>query len=514
MTLTLRDLKHLEIMAELEARPIPSPELASLLTEEKEPTLTEQLLTLASKLRVAGFIVQAENLETCLGLYKKAEVDANLLYRAHSETGDDLLEFAHPDGDVEMAVAGDHLGDVETLPSQHKKILLVVEKTAQTMEMIKNVIIAQKFQALVDFISKNYFSADPDELQKNKKLADFVSYATKIHDLAQKIVQMFNNAEESPKQAAYSRLNQALNSPSFKIESVEDIDSYIEMTIKTLEAGSPLKKAAVIDMLRKSLRVEALLLLPIEIFLIKRLNDYFSRTTRNLNSAINSVNDDLAIVSKSPLLEARDLKFFGLFKVDLKNLELYIKELKVDSHIVSQLEVYKNQLNEYATKIGACDAKLTFFLNQEQKSSGLLGRAWNATLGQSIFQDAKNSLFGLTKALNEVIGTIGEAATKLQADLEIAKQEPKNPQEPDKQPITAIPEEGNSIVAEIGKLESWRSALVSPNSKIKPENQRVPLDWINKQIRDMSSLSLGDKVAINKHIEENKQFEKDWASKF
>ncbi len=130
MTFTLQDLKHLEIMAELEGSPVlPSEEPVA--AEPVAPaSLTEKLLTLASKLRAAGFIQQSESLEGTFGMYKKAEQDIHLLYRAQSETGDDLLEMAHPDGDVEIAPAQDRHGFVETPISQHKKILDIVQKKA------------------------------------------------------------------------------------------------------------------------------------------------------------------------------------------------------------------------------------------------------------------------------------------------------------------------------------------------------------------------------------------------
>jgi hypothetical protein len=257
MTFTLQDLKHLEIMAELEERPAsPSEEPTVVEAVHAPTTLTEKLLTLAARLRTAGFVHQAESLENTFGVYKKAEQDVNLLYRAHSETGDDLLESAHPDGDVEMAPAQDHNGDVETLQSKHKKIIEVVQKTAQLAGAIKNIVIAQKFQALLDAVSKNYLNSNGNEVLQDKKIQNFVAYASNVYDMAQRVVQAFNNAGETQRITAFATLKTIINAPGFKIDSIDDVDAYIETILKTLQSSSPFKKASIVHMLRESLGVK------------------------------------------------------------------------------------------------------------------------------------------------------------------------------------------------------------------------------------------------------------------
>jgi hypothetical protein len=102
-----------------------------------EPTgdLLRDLTILAQGLRQKGYDKQADDLERKLLLFKSAEAT---LYHAIDETGEDLLDFAHPEG--EFSVGESELGRVETTMSAAKKILDVVKKQPQAK------------QAMVEFI--------------------------------------------------------------------------------------------------------------------------------------------------------------------------------------------------------------------------------------------------------------------------------------------------------------------------------------------------------------------------
>lgn len=126
---TLKDLKHLEVMADLiNAQPIPEKQInikELLDSDPKELTVDEKILSLCSKLRQDGFEKQADGLEDKFISYKSA---ATHLYRAHDEDGEDLVNAAHPDGDLDTGNGGQDLGIVETIVSQHEKIKKVVNK--------------------------------------------------------------------------------------------------------------------------------------------------------------------------------------------------------------------------------------------------------------------------------------------------------------------------------------------------------------------------------------------------
>src|SRR5690606_32866087 len=71
-------------------------------------------------------IKHAQDLEESIVAYKTAETH---LYKVHEENGEDLLDFAHPEGDFKVGDSKDGLGDVETNLSAHKKMVDVVNKT-------------------------------------------------------------------------------------------------------------------------------------------------------------------------------------------------------------------------------------------------------------------------------------------------------------------------------------------------------------------------------------------------
>lgn len=122
MVYKISDVAHLDLMAALEElKPAESDEVIV----ESKGSLDENILKLCNGLRGQGLDSYAESLEKKFITYKAA---ANThLYRAHDEDGVDLINAAHPDGDVNM---GDgERGDVETIVSHQKKMIDVVQKT-------------------------------------------------------------------------------------------------------------------------------------------------------------------------------------------------------------------------------------------------------------------------------------------------------------------------------------------------------------------------------------------------
>jgi hypothetical protein len=87
--------------------------------------LSQKLLSLAANLRENGFEKYAQVLENQLISIHKT---AAHLYQAHDETGDDVINFAHRDGDKELEKSWGDLGEVETILSRHNKILDVVHR--------------------------------------------------------------------------------------------------------------------------------------------------------------------------------------------------------------------------------------------------------------------------------------------------------------------------------------------------------------------------------------------------
>ena len=124
MVYTLKDLKHLELTSSLQETKVD--ESIKLFSEAEDTSLTATLLKLCNKLRAEGFAKYADSLEDKFVNYKAAGVH---LYQAHKETGEDLVERAHPDGDNKIvSEVSNNNGDVETIVSKHKKIVDVVNK--------------------------------------------------------------------------------------------------------------------------------------------------------------------------------------------------------------------------------------------------------------------------------------------------------------------------------------------------------------------------------------------------
>jgi hypothetical protein len=87
--------------------------------------LMVDVAVLAENLRERGFMKRAEELEKKLVLFKQAEVH---MYHVHDEEGEDVLNWAHREGDVEIVPAQEGRGRVETVQSAAKKILEIVRK--------------------------------------------------------------------------------------------------------------------------------------------------------------------------------------------------------------------------------------------------------------------------------------------------------------------------------------------------------------------------------------------------
>lgn len=101
----------------------------------------ENLLKLCAGLRTKGFAAYANKIEDRIAQLKIAETH---MYNVHDETGEDLLEFAHPEGSPEVAPAENDEGTLEDLIEQHKKVKEIAEKSASTKMTKAEAILAVK----------------------------------------------------------------------------------------------------------------------------------------------------------------------------------------------------------------------------------------------------------------------------------------------------------------------------------------------------------------------------------
>jgi hypothetical protein len=104
-------------------------EQTRIINQEVDASPSEDLIVdvarLAYAMRRKGLIVQAEDLEKKLVMFKQAE---NAFYNVTQETNKDLINFAHRDGDVNLIEGSGDLGTFETMQSIADKILAVTRK--------------------------------------------------------------------------------------------------------------------------------------------------------------------------------------------------------------------------------------------------------------------------------------------------------------------------------------------------------------------------------------------------
>ena len=147
MTLKHIDFKDSEVMRELEKLAIDDGTMdveveevvkqASAIKKvsyEATDNLTADIMKLADGLRDKGYSEKADALEKRFVLCKQAETH---LYKVFEEDGEDLLEFAHPEGEVQLGTS--EYGKIETTLTEAKKIREIVNKVP-TGKLAKKVV--------------------------------------------------------------------------------------------------------------------------------------------------------------------------------------------------------------------------------------------------------------------------------------------------------------------------------------------------------------------------------------
>lgn len=130
------------------------------------------LLTLASVLRERGYESQALELESKLGLYKTAETH---LYRVHDEDGEDVLNFAHPEGAVQMDDRGSPYGKVFSPIEKARIMREVVKKEPSGKLAVAVAMLRKSAQAATN--------AETIEAAKTKALSA-VSSSSSVYDFS------------------------------------------------------------------------------------------------------------------------------------------------------------------------------------------------------------------------------------------------------------------------------------------------------------------------------------------
>ena len=235
MVVSLSDIKHLELMdglAERQAAP------KSAETIEKASGLTPKLLRLANSLRANGFEDYALNIEDKMMRIKRAQtID---IYKVHKETGEDLVNEAHPDGDHN--VSDGELGDVETIVSLHNKARKMVEKMptgklAAVVEMCKVVLGQEKSVEQQSLITQQKATATQiiSRLYGINKLVGKV-YGDQASPIASRNYTAF-----------YSTIMEILGHQEITKDDVDDLKDYLYAMKELIRPGFSISKTFFYD---------------------------------------------------------------------------------------------------------------------------------------------------------------------------------------------------------------------------------------------------------------------------
>jgi hypothetical protein len=111
-------------------KPQPMQKIAMVKKADIAPTanLTENILKLCAGLREQGFVKDAADLEADYLNYKQAQT----LYEAHKEKGEDVINFAHPGGSHKLEGVEGAEATFENILDKHTKFLEVAQKVKPT----------------------------------------------------------------------------------------------------------------------------------------------------------------------------------------------------------------------------------------------------------------------------------------------------------------------------------------------------------------------------------------------
>ena len=208
-----------------------------------------ELISLASDLEEMGEVEAAIAVDKQVGIYKEA---LDKLYDVTGETGEQLINEAHPGGGPVMAPAKDEGGKVETLLEEHKKMVDKATKkpTGKYAELVMNLIATansledegrSEEAKLVDDTIRDLLQTDP-----------FVnrSLASEMASSEDNVISDLQKEAQTPEaQSVHDRMFRILNSMvqaldelegSVQNQNIQDVMSNLNITNpKDLELPSP-----------------------------------------------------------------------------------------------------------------------------------------------------------------------------------------------------------------------------------------------------------------------------------
>lgn len=524
MVIKLKDLQHLEVMANLENLPVPPEpvlDVKALLKTEHSPKYSEKIAALCDKLRQNGFVRQAEGLENKFLSFKSATIH---LYRVFDEDGEDVIDAAHPDGDVKVEDAEKDLGDVETIVSRHKKIVDIVNKQPTgkyafkapqhaDAEGSKVVLerIADKFNYMAYFID-NYILKDVSE-ENVANAGDFYQRANNLYEFALKMVNDFKKpgVVVSTPDALQLIRNRMINSghtawAASSINKFEDIDVWIKHVCDMLQNTKP-KTASLknyIDEYNKILKNAHLLdttfvggVNTIYNMIKDHLGDAFEQAerTKDILSMIATKEDVLKSQDKAEKLNTLVSSLTNLLdhKDDINWSQVNSTENK------DKIKFFKQRLASIQKIIPLVKGILVNFKNTYESSAS--SKVFHFLVSNSDYSNGIKALYYLDKSLVSLQNVLGsnmntDSSQAKEVSFDFPGGETKSTT-----PVAAPAADPKSI--EINKLNSWKTSL--DKKQLDATLKQHIATWIEGQIKELSSATTPEQ--INKIVEEDKQFE-------
>jgi hypothetical protein len=543
MTYTLKDLKHLEVMADIaNATPAPPREInikALLATDAvKEIGIDEKILSLCAKLRQEGFSKQADGLETKFLTYKSATTH---LYRTHEEDGEDLIHAAHPDGDNAICDAEDGLGDVETIISEHKKIVDLVTKdpkgklASQTNKLQKraDVVIAdigKRFKYMADYIQQRGMTNVPegDALQPEER--NFYGIVAMWHKVADTIATELTSPASLPEREAIqlvkNRLHNsevnAIKNQSEVINSVADIDKLIHEVLTRVTDKNPNKFAgkltSYVNECKSILKVEAQGVATLVGGPIAGAAHALYNIWDSLKSVFGDVADSAEVLREriADLLKDKDVQRFTALKQMMQNTTLPNLNIAISSNqLVKDLELNtKNklpQITQYKEFYTALQSHLVELKAQIVKDQELFkaqqsasSKTFNAVYNVFVISNAnkvKSAASSLYSILADAILLLGQAETDSQAAAPASPTQTNTLLKPLFNGTSGTPE---TLIVELNSLIPKIQAKQIPDAK-----KQQGLKFVQDQIKDVQQHG-NDPAKLQNLTKETKDFALDW----
>lgn len=532
MVINLKDLKHLEIVANLEsneAPPKPTLDVKALFeTQKKNLNFNDKILSLCSKLRAHGFDKQASKLEDKFIIFKQANVH---LYRVFDEDGEDVINFAHPDGENEIAEADKDLGVVETILTKHKKIVDIVNKTPTgkiskidktdkiasgfntTQPMVILQRIADKFKYMEFYLDEHvlkFAASSPDKTTTETTIpGGYYARANQLRELALLIARELNSPARVPEKDAVQLVKNRMSNSGHAaqaaqtINSYNDIDVWIRKVLAWFDANNPNNKKAhlnkymnqCLDILKNSQHLYT----GIKEFI--KLPETYQMLFGNAFEQAQIIKEKIFSILRKPEVSrsAKKLELFNNFIGSLNSFIAHSQDItnaQADHINKNELEFIKKQMLSLQKIIPTIKIELSNLHNIYENDA--TSKLYNL-LVKSDYVEASNAVSVFDKSVSKLqveIGGLSTSDTTTPSEVNFEFDELKN------KPQESVQTQESFKAQELAKLQNWKNLL--SKKELDSERKQHINEWLDGQIKELQDAKTNEQ--INKIISEDKEF--------